>query len=491
VIELRIEGGPEPDSRVERFDRDEISIGRTKANDLVLAHSTVSSRHARIQRENGRWVVVDQGSTNGTSLNGAPVTAPTSVSDGDRIDIGEFRIRVAFPGAEAREATPPRGTPVREDATVPQDVVRTLRDRVHKDEALGLGPLEDLLADPTSPRSWSTAATRSTSSARASSRGPTSASRATGRCCGVIERIVAPLGRRIDESSPMVDARLKDGSRVNAIIPPLALKGPCITIRKFARSRSPPTICQASAALTEMMADFLASASSGRLNVVVSGGTGSGKTTLLNVLSSFIPTDERIVTIEDAAELKLTRITWSRSRRGPEQRGPGRVTIRDLVRNSLRMRPDRIVVGECRGGEALDMLQAMNTGHDGSLTTLHANTPRDAIAASRPWCSWPAWTCRSAPSASRSPRRSTSSCSDALQRRQPQGDVDLRGHGTRRRPGADPGDLLFQAGRLHGRRQGARPPRSHRLHPAVLRGASPARSSRGPHDLPQRGGGIT
>jgi pilus assembly protein CpaF len=197
----------------------------------------------------------------------------------------------------------------------------------------------------------------------------------------VIEKIVAPLGRRIDEGSPMVDARLPDGSRVNAIIPPLALRGPSITIRKFAKK--PITIEQLVewGTLTKPMAIFLEACVKARLNVVVSGGTGSGKTTTLNVLSSFIPDDERIVTIEDAAELQLRQEhVVSLETRPVNIEGKGEINIRNLVKNALRMRPDRIVVGECRGGEALDMLQAMNTGHDGSLTTGHANTPRDMIS---------------------------------------------------------------------------------------------------------------
>ena len=196
-----------------------------------------------------------------------------------------------------------------------------------------------------------------------------------------IERIVAPLGRRIDESSPMVDARLADGSRVNAIIPPLALTGPTITIRKFAKKPFQAKDLINFGSISEDMMHFLAICIAVRKNIIISGGTGSGKTTLLNVLSSFLPNRERIVTIEDAAELQLHQEHLVRlESRPPNIEGRGAVTIRDLVRNSLRMRPDRIVVGECRGGEALDMLQAMNTGHDGSLTTVHANTPRDALA---------------------------------------------------------------------------------------------------------------
>lgn len=197
----------------------------------------------------------------------------------------------------------------------------------------------------------------------------------------IIERIVAPLGRRIDESMPMVDARLPDGSRVNAIIPPLAIKGPSLTIRKFAKDPLTVEDLIRFGTLSKEMADFLKACVEARLNIVVSGGTGSGKTTTLNVISSFIPGDERIVTIEDAAEVQLRqKHVVTLETRPPNVEGKGAITIRDLVRNSLRMRPDRIVVGEVRGGEALDMLQAMNTGHDGSLTTGHANSPRDILS---------------------------------------------------------------------------------------------------------------
>ncbi len=197
----------------------------------------------------------------------------------------------------------------------------------------------------------------------------------------IIERIVLPLGRRIDADTPMVDARLPDGSRVNAVIPPVAIDGPSITIRKFKRDKLTVEQLIEYGSLTETMAEFLEACVAARLNIVVSGGTGSGKTTLLNILSSFIPPDERIVTIEDAAELQLRQEHVVRlETRAHSADGKAPIVVRDLVRNSLRMRPDRIIVGECRGGETLDMLQAMNTGHDGSLTTLHANTPRDAIA---------------------------------------------------------------------------------------------------------------
>jgi pilus assembly protein CpaF len=197
----------------------------------------------------------------------------------------------------------------------------------------------------------------------------------------VIERIVAPLGRRIDESSPMVDARLPDGSRVNAVIPPLSLKGPSLTIRKFSSIPLQMNDLVHYETVSEEMAEFLEICVKARLNIFISGGTGSGKTSSLNVLSSFIPNDERIVTIEDAAELNLSQEhIVSLESRPPNIEGKGEITIRELVRNALRMRPDRIVVGEVRGAEALDMLQAMNTGHDGSLSTGHANSPRDMLS---------------------------------------------------------------------------------------------------------------
>ena len=197
----------------------------------------------------------------------------------------------------------------------------------------------------------------------------------------IIERIVAKVGRRIDESSPLVDARLMDGSRVNAVIPPLAVDGSSLTIRKFSKNPLSVSDLVGFGTMSEQMAHLLHACVQAKLNILVSGGTGTGKTTLLNVLSGFVPREERIVTIEDAVELKLQQPHVVRlESRPPNIEGSGEVRIRDLVRNSLRMRPDRIIVGECRGGEALDMLQAMNTGHDGSLSTLHANSPRDAMA---------------------------------------------------------------------------------------------------------------
>ncbi|MEP7116912.1 MAG: ATPase, T2SS/T4P/T4SS family [Acidobacteriota bacterium] len=261
---------------------------------------------------------------------------------------------------------------------------RQLRRRIVKaalDEALGLGPLEDLLNDPTITEIM----VNKFDQIYVEKSGKLTLSDArfmnAEQVRGVIERIVAPLGRRIDEKVPMVDARLRDGSRVNAIIPPLALRGPAITIRKFSKKLLGTKELVEYGSLTAQMATLLEAAVKSRQNIVISGGTGSGKTTLLNVLSSFIPTDERIITVEDAAELQLPQAhVVALETRPANIEGEGAITIRDLVRNALRMRPDRVVVGECRGGEALDMLQAMNTGHDGSLTTVHANTPRDALS---------------------------------------------------------------------------------------------------------------
>src|SRR6202023_972039 len=247
-------------------------------------------------------------------------------------------------------------------------------------DVLGLGPLEELLENPDVTEIM----VNGFSQIYIEQHGKITLSPVTfesnEQLMQVIDRIVSSIGRRVDESSPMVDARLKDGSRVNVIIPPLALRGPTVTIRKFAKEGLEVEDLVRFGWITEDMIRFLEACVRGRLNVVVSGGTGSGKTTTLNILSSFIPGDERIVTIEDAAELQLRQEhVVTLETRPANVEGRGRITIRDLVINALRMRPDRIVIGECRGGEALDMLQAMNTGHDGSLTTLHANNARDAI----------------------------------------------------------------------------------------------------------------
>jgi pilus assembly protein CpaF len=249
------------------------------------------------------------------------------------------------------------------------------------DDALGLGPLQRLLDDPTVTEVMVNGPDHIYVERKGRIQRTSSTFRSEERLRRVIERIVSRVGRRIDESSPLVDARLPDGSRVNAIIPPLAVSGSALTIRKFAAEPFQTRDLVELGTLTEQLGELLYACVQARLNVIISGGTGTGKTTLLNVLSSFIPADDRVVTIEDAVELQLQQEHVVRlESRPPNIEGRGEVTIRDLVRNALRMRPDRIVVGECRGGEALDMLQAMNTGHDGSLSTVHANTPRDAIA---------------------------------------------------------------------------------------------------------------
>jgi pilus assembly protein CpaF len=438
MIELRIEDDQGNEIRKQVLEGDEILIGRARGNQIALQSSTVSSKHARLYRDNGQWLVTDEHSTNGTFLNGRPVEAPSRVADGDQIEVGAFRLWLLSGAAPPVAATPTEG---KEGASTPEgekslaEKARDLKQRIHKkliefldlrwvdlsklsepeiraqtrgavenilrelaweippglnreelikqvlDEALGLGPLEDLLAD----ESVSEIMVNRYDQIYIERKGKLTLSEqrftSNKAVLAAIERIVAPIGRRIDESSPMVDARLKDGSRVNAIIPPLALKGPAVTIRKFNKSPLSADDLIRFGAMTRGMANFLKLCVELRRNVVVSGGTGSGKTTLLNMLSSFIPTDERIVTAEDSAELRLEQDhVVSLETRPPNLEGTGAVTIRDLVRNALRMRPDRIVVGECRGGEALDMLQAMNTGHDGSMTTLHANSPRDALA---------------------------------------------------------------------------------------------------------------
>jgi pilus assembly protein CpaF len=248
-------------------------------------------------------------------------------------------------------------------------------------EILGFGPLEPLLADESITEIMVNGAQKVFIERKGKIEKTNLTFESDDHLMRIIDRIVSPLGRRIDEASPYVDARLPDGSRVNAIIPPLALNGPTLTIRKF--SKIPLTVDDLVrfGSITPEAVEFLKACVIARLNVIVSGGTGSGKTTLLNILSGFIPGDERIVTVENAAELQLRQEhVVTLESRPPNIEGKGEVTIRDLVVNCLRMRPDRIVVGECRSGEALDMLQAMNTGHDGSLTTLHANSPRDTLS---------------------------------------------------------------------------------------------------------------
>jgi pilus assembly protein CpaF len=294
-----------------------------------------------------------------------------------RTDVGTMSEQELRSSVEALVAEVVKGM----EAQLPADIDRARLKKEVLDEAVGLGPLEDLLAD----KSVTEVMVNKYDDIYIEKGGQLQKSEVTfssdDAVMSAIERIVSPLGRRIDESSPMVDARLKDGSRVNAIIPPLALKGPCITIRKFSEKKLTDEDLIRFGSANKAMVSILKTAVEQRCNVIISGGTGSGKTTLLNILSNFIPQGERVITVEDAAELKLSQPhVIALEARPPNLEGKGAVPIRDLVKNCLRMRPDRIVVGECRGGEALDMLQAMNTGHDGSLTTAHANTPRDCIS---------------------------------------------------------------------------------------------------------------
>lgn len=264
---------------------------------------------------------------------------------------------------------------------LPKDIDKEKLAQEILDEAVGLGPIEKLLADDTISEIMVNGHDDIYIERAGTLEKSTIGFSGDSAVQAVIERIVAPLGRRIDESSPMVDGRLQDGSRVNAVIPPLALNGPTLTIRKFFKKKLTVEDLIGFKALSPKMAEFLQTAVHNKKNIIVSGGTGSGKTTFLNVLSNYIPHNERIITVEDLAELSLGQPhVVSLEGRPENMEGSGGVTIRDLVKNCLRMRPDRIVVGECRGGEALDMLQAMNTGHDGSLTTAHANTPRDLMA---------------------------------------------------------------------------------------------------------------
>ena len=451
-------------------------IGRGDACQIRLRHPEISEIHATLTLHGNQAFIMDMNSSNGVTINGAPVPPKEQVpirSD-SVVAIGPCLLRVSQE-AKGQEAPPPPSTagrgalpePLPAPAPAPKPepapsaptppptasaqhpalqpqvrdpmavLMRTVKTQIHSeliqrmdlkrmtasrvgteelqtkaretirsiitevqrkqtlpktidparlekeiyDEAMRLGPLEDFLAE----ESITEIMVNGPNQVYVERRGRIELTNQTfmddESVMGVIERIVSPIGRRIDESQPYVDARLPDGSRVNAIISPLSLIGPCITIRKFAKRALTVDDLIGFNTWTRNAADFLRICVLMRKNIVVAGGTGSGKTTLLNVLSGFIPQTDRIVTIEDAAELRLVQPHVIRlEARPPNIEGRGAITIRDLVRNSLRMRPDRVIVGECRGGEALDMLQAMNTGHDGSLTTVHANSPRDVIS---------------------------------------------------------------------------------------------------------------
>ena len=424
-------------------------IGRGGSCRLRFPLPDVSERHAILTVRDGKAILEDLHSANGTLVNGEPVEEAVVLDSGMVVQIGSGMLRVSEaaddgePGDEGAEGgeepavgaapgepEPATSDPFRElrrnvQTQIQHELLKRMdmkkltvqgvdrpgleeraREKIHGiideviangrlpagidpgrleedvfNEAMRLGPLEALLSDD----SVTEIMVNGPAQVYVERRGRLELSDCQfsddASVLAVIERIVAPLGRRIDESQPYVDARLADGSRVNAIIAPLALSGPTITIRKFAKKALTPTDFIRFGTWTDGAAAFMKLCVTLRKNVIVAGGTGSGKTTLLNLLSGYIPRTERIVTVEDAAELRLQQPHVVRlEARPPNIEGKGAVTIRDLVKNCLRMRPDRIIVGECRGGEALDMLQAMNTGHDGSLTTVHANSPRDVVS---------------------------------------------------------------------------------------------------------------
>jgi pilus assembly protein CpaF len=331
-----------------------------------LAHS-LSAADGVINAERARWEALKIEVHNDLAKH---VDAAT-IADSDKRKIAEMREHAVEFVQRLLEKQPGR---------ISMELIEPLCDEV-MDEVVGFGPLESLLAEPDISEIMVNGPKRIYVERRGKIQLTDKTFLNERQLRLIIERIIAPIGRRVDEAVPMVDARLPDGSRVNAIIEPVSLDGPTVTIRRFGTKRLSIGDLVELGAVSPAVVEFLRAAVEGRLNIVVSGGTGSGKTTFLNVLSAFIPAGERIVTIEDAAELRLSQDHVVRlESRPPNIEGLGEIKIRDLVRNALRMRPDRIIVGECRGGEALDMLQAMNTGHDGSLTSVHANTPRDALA---------------------------------------------------------------------------------------------------------------
>ncbi len=419
-------------------------LGKAQECEIPLLDDYASRYHAELVVGEGVSKLVDTGSTNGLWRGSERIDAIDSLVAGDSIRLGKSTISILVQGVagENQAIVAPTVLPAKKpraanisDADEPAEISEFKRDvhekvlesldlhkrslihtyspeelrleatntckQVIRDnklviprgyeqeqlieeivaEAIGLGPIEPLLDDESITEVMVNGPDqiyieRAGKLERSSKRFNSEAS-----LLSIIERIVTPLGRRIDESSPMVDARLRDGSRVNAIIPPLSLIGPVLTIRKFSKRKLSIDDLIEKGTLSSQMGEFLKIAVENHRNIIVSGGTGSGKTTTLNVLSNFIPQHERILTIEDAAELQLNQDHLiSLESRPSNVEGKGQVAIRDLVKNALRMRPDRIVVGECRGGEALDMLQAMNTGHDGSMTTGHANTPRDLLS---------------------------------------------------------------------------------------------------------------
>ncbi|MCP4368323.1 MAG: Flp pilus assembly complex ATPase component [Deltaproteobacteria bacterium] len=426
-------------AKIESVPGSVLKIGRASKNDVILDRTGVSRDHAEIYKRSNSFYIADLKSKHGTFINERkiPVLKSVPVQLDDIIGIGEYFLKIKEEIVDEDEQkrkisqlTPEEELEYYRDSRVIElktivhnqllDIIDLRRLDVKKindielrrqcdemvreilseteadvlweidqeilikdilDEALALGPLEDLMEDAAVTEIMVNRKDQIYVEKSGKIILSPKIFNSDMSLLGIISRIVSPIGRRIDESSPMVDARLQDGSRVNAVIPPMALNGPCITIRKF--SKDPFTVDNLVEfnTISRSIAEFLKVCVENRKNVVISGGTGSGKTTTLNILSSFIPEDERIVTIEDAAELQLSQDHVVRlESRPPNIEGKGEIKIRHLVKNALRMRPDRIVVGECRGGETLDMLQAMNTGHDGSLTTAHANSPIDMLS---------------------------------------------------------------------------------------------------------------
>ncbi len=401
---------------------DQALIGRDPQAEILLDHPSVSRRHATLHlgQDEASVTVEDRGSSNGTLVDGIPVSGRTRIHPDQLVGIGPYRFRVC---CLPHPSTPPP-PPLREEELVrraaemlpalvtregipasdregflaqharrilyprvleilPSDADPAVAERITRQaltSALGLGPLESWLADPAVSEIMVNGCGQVFLERGGKLERAASVFTSEKELLRVLERILAPLGRRLDETTPFVDGRLPDGSRVNAVIPPISLMGPVVTIRKFPSRRLSMEELVKGGSISAEAAHLLGQAVREKRNILISGGTGTGKTTFLNILAGFIPPGERVVTIEDAAELNLPQEHVIRlETRPPNLEGRGAVSMRDLVHNSLRMRPDRIIVGECRGAEALDMLQAMNTGHEGSLTTCHANSPRDAL----------------------------------------------------------------------------------------------------------------
>lgn len=421
---------PMEENRIIRITGDRVEIGRDSESDICLDHPSVSRKHACISIVEGKsfFSLKDRGSANGTYVDGMMIDDAEILHGDQEVRIGPFRFRIchspetSIPG---EERMPAEGLTRENEREIMMEAInslpkildsetgkdggddRELASRAEKHlyprilgllpphadpkmaddltkkaltHAMGLGPLHDWLNDPSIDEIMVNGleGVYLESGGKLTRRDPVFSDEHS--LMRVIDRILAPLGRRVDESTPYMDGRLPDGSRINVIIPPVSLMGPVLTIRKFPAERLDIEKLVELGSLTQDAAEMLASAVHSRTNILISGGTGTGKTTLLNCLASFIPEDERIITIEDTAELDLHQDHVIRlETRPPNVEGLGEIPARDLVKNSLRMRPDRIIVGECRGGEAMDMLQAMNTGHDGSMTTCHANSPRDAL----------------------------------------------------------------------------------------------------------------